>query len=530
MRKKAVVAAAKLLPVLLVVVLSALFFDFFYNSYNSTRGFVANNYSNPITAEAPTTVYFKVSQPRLRQIEAPIVGTNGETAPGGTLTVALYNAQNQLLQSETLSPKMLEELGSTYTLVPRQPLQRGQVYSLVFTSTARQQAGAYRLSIGAAESSDVQQWEWAGLQEEATPNISFIYYSFARLDFLLVLGCVLAALAAVLLPPLPKKWMKTAYHIGLALLAPLPVLYATEALNMGGLASMPLRAIVLNYLLMLCLYVVLYALTARFSAAVAGASGVILLGGVVNYFVLAFRQTVVLPTDVYGLGTAVNVLGGYRLFFSYPLLLALAVWGMLFCLALRDVVVYSGLRRRAVSAAVAMAYTLGMALVIATPGAYTSENVWLDVYRQTQRSKTNGLYLNFAMNLPYMANKKPQGYSAAALQQLALATEGFAASPAPQTDEEPYVVVIMNESFADFSIAGDTGASADPLPFLHSLAQSSAANVFVGNVVVPVYGGNTNCSEFEMLTGFSLTFVNSSNAPFSQFVVRETPSLASAMG
>ncbi|MFV0412467.1 MAG: hypothetical protein ACK5L3_04235, partial [Oscillospiraceae bacterium] len=65
MRKKAGVALAKLLPILVVVVLSALYFDFFYNSYNSTRGFVADNYSNPITAEAPTTVYFKVSQPRL---------------------------------------------------------------------------------------------------------------------------------------------------------------------------------------------------------------------------------------------------------------------------------------------------------------------------------------------------------------------------------------------------------------------------------------------------------------------------------
>lgn len=82
----------------------------------------------------------------------------------------------------------------------------------------------------------------------------------------------------------------------------------------------------------------------------------------------------------------------------------------------------------------------------------------------------------------------------------------------------------MNESWADFTRAGQLDTSEPVTPFIDSLAESGEA--VYGNTVVPVVGAGTSCSEFEALTGASYFFGLSSN-PYGFYTY---PGMASSSG
>ena len=64
------------------------------------------------------------------------------------------------------------------------------------------------------------------------------------------------------------------------------------------------------------------------------------------------------------------------------------------------------------------------------------------------------------------------------------------------------MIVIMNESFADFRKLGDIQLNQNILENWDALTE----NVVKGYVSVPIFGGWTANSEFEFLTGFSNAF------------------------
>ena len=76
------------------------------------------------------------------------------------------------------------------------------------------------------------------------------------------------------------------------------------------------------------------------------------------------------------------------------------------------------------------------------------------------------------------------------------------------------IIVIMNESLADYSMFGETGFSEDPMPYCHSLEENCAK----GGLLVSVYGGSTCNTEFEFLTGASLAFLPPSSLPYNQYM------------
>lgn len=512
-----IIVGIKCFIILLLVALACLNSSFFYGEYDTTTNFEASGYSNPITANAPLRIDFVASQPRLHQIQIEFVPS--EKTTNKSILFSLYTIDGIRLQQTEMATDDIAA-GQGHCSIPIEvKLDKNQAYYFMLESTTKNKAEAYRITLGSTETSDVQTWHWGNQQEVSSPNIHFIYWRLSRQYLVFFTGCLVVALAATLLPPLQKQWQKIAYHIFLALLSPLFLLYVTELLNFNTLQSLGLWAILLNYLLFLSLIILLYAASNRFSVAIIGTASILLLGAVINHFTLVFRKSVLIPTDLYGAGTAMDVLSGYRLSFSAPLLLALAVWVMLFYATLRNKVVLRGIRVRLVSAALAVLFTSGCAFTLTQQTLYERQGVTLDSFRQTTQSKQNGFYLNFGLNIPYLFNVAPNGYSAKNIPSL------FSSEATSDTAAQtPHIIAIMNESLADLSVVGDPGATQDPLPFIHSLAQSP--NAFVGNTVVPVYGGMTSCSEFEFLTGFSLAFGNASSAPLTQYVHQQTPSLA----
>lgn len=160
-----------------------------------------------------------------------------------------------------------------------------------------------------------------------------------------------------------------------------------------------------------------------------------------------------------------------------------------------------------------------------TTDVLARNGISVDIWNRNKGSKRNGIYLDFFMNFHYLSMEKPEGYSIDAVKNILKENEAETTSGNAKTKgEDPNVIIIMNESLADYSIldsGGNMTYNEDYLPFIHSLDE----NVIKGKCYVSVFGGQTANSEFECLTGNSLAFLPASSVPYQQYINGTTFSL-----
>ena len=526
-RKKHIAFLFKLALVLFVLILTILNAYVFYEfgDINTTEAFADEGFTDPITSDQTVRIDFTVSRNRIQRLmfrlAAPVVGKDDDLG----IQCEIQNQDGLVIQSDVFDLETIVSSIGNVIIPIRSNLEKGQTYSLYISSTQSRPGKAYRLKYGNPSHSDVEAWFMGDQEKDSFPDVDILYGRFDRVYFAMIFILLGGAAASLFLPALPKPKLKLAYHISLLLISPACVLYVTEKLNFNtSISSLKPGVLLFNYFILLAFFAIIYGISNRFSIAIISASTLLLLLAVINHFVLLFRSTVFLPGDIFGMTAAANVAKGYRFIFMSPVLQAIALWVFLICTSTRDVFIAKNKRYRIGGIAFAVLFTGLTAASVSVPDVYERAGVSLDWWRQTNASKENGFFANFAVNIPGLIVTAPSQYN----------VKNISESLTPQVESiqsdiiRPNLLVIMNESFADFSIAGDTKASEDPLKYMRTLAEDDNPRTFVGNVIVPVYGANTNCSEFEMLTGFSVLF-NNSIAPFAQYIHRETPSVASRL-
>ena len=114
--------------------------------------------------------------------------------------------------------------------------------------------------------------------------------------------------------------------------------------------------------------------------------------------------------------------------------------------------------------------------------------------------------------------------SADAAQAVAVSTDETEIALAA-TPENPNIIAIMNESYADLSILGDFKTS---IPYM-SFYQSLIPDTIHGNLSVSVLGGGTCNSEFEFLTGLTTAFLPSGVMVYQQYINDPLDSIATIL-
>lgn len=105
-------------------------------------------------------------------------------------------------------------------------------------------------------------------------------------------------------------------------------------------------------------------------------------------------------------------------------------------------------------------------------------------------------------------------------------TEQSKSTESVQDTKMPHLVVIMNESFADYSdIGAGIDFSEDCMPFIHGLTEDTIK----GTAYASIFGANTPNSEYEFLTGNTMGFLPETSVGFNVFVRGNMPSLASQL-
>ena len=144
-------------------------------------------------------------------------------------------------------------------------------------------------------------------------------------------------------------------------------------------------------------------------------------------------------------------------------------------------------------------------------------------------TRGNGLALNFGVCLKYMRVEKPEGYSEGALETL---TGGYGSDSPSVTVTDPdgatrpvNVIVVMNESFSDFTVLPGVETNRDAMPFLRSLTE----NTVRGYAYSSVFGGTTANSEYEFLTGNTTAYLPAGTVPYQMYVSDGDPTLVGQM-
>lgn len=336
-----------------------------------------------------------------------------------------------------------------------------------------------------------------------------------------------------------KRW--TRYLIGFAIV-PIISFYLMEAFEHNALAEVRQEAQWFNILIFELIAWTLYLLIGRMTTALRIELALALAFGLTNHYVMAFRSTPFVPWDLLSVRTAASVAQNYD-FTPTPRMIVVTVLFVLLMVAVR---VLRKVPRIKLPIRLGSAVLCGLALClfVNTLQQETFQNkhyLYPFLFTPAYMTKVNGMAVTFAMDLAYVAVDKPEGYSAEeaqkTLEQYGNTDNVFADDEENTNDSKnrgedannkdlPNIIVIMDEAFSDLSVVGDLETNEDYMPFMHKM-QQGADNTITGYAQVSVCGGNTANSEFEFLTGNTMSFLPSGSIPYQQYITKDTPSLAS---
>lgn len=336
-----------------------------------------------------------------------------------------------------------------------------------------------------------------------------------------------------------KRW--TQYLIGFAIV-PIISFYLMEAFEHNALAEVRQEAQWFNILIFELIAWTLYLLIGRMTTALRIELAFALAFGLTNHYVMAFRSTPFVPWDLLSVRTAASVAQNYD-FTPTPRMIMVTVLFVLLMVAVR---VLRKVPRIKLPIRLGSAVLCGLALClfVNTLQQETFQNkhyLYPFLFTPAYMTKVNGMAVTFAMDLAYVAVDKPEEYSAEeaqkTLEQYGNTDNVFADDEENTNDAKnrgedannkdlPNIIVIMDEAFSDLSVVGDLETNEDYMPFMHKM-QQGADHTITGYAQVSVCGGNTANSEFEFLTGNTMSFLPSGSIPYQQYITKDTPSLAS---
>lgn len=243
--------------------------------------------------------------------------------------------------------------------------------------------------------------------------------------------------------------------------------------------------------------------------------------GLANYFVWNFRGSPIVAADFVSIGTAKNVANQYSYTLGFDAVWSTVIAMVYMCLVM-TVGTYRGLK-------IKKRILLLISTALLTTGTYTvffhtslmkDLDITVSVWMPERDYAQNGSALSYLLTWTYYVVEKPSGYSVEAVEEL---TKDYVSdsSADDSSESKPNVIAIMNESFSDLAVDADIETTQDYMPFIHNLTE----NTVKGHLYVSVLGGNTANTEFEFLTGNSISFFPARSIPYNSYLKTKTGSL-----
>jgi len=246
--------------------------------------------------------------------------------------------------------------------------------------------------------------------------------------------------------------------------------------------------------------------------------------GIINHFITAFRGTPLVPWDIFSINVALNVLPTFTFSISFKLLLGIIAFGLaIYVLRTSH---FSSFKNSKFKITYRIVVLLGISLFIYS-FYFTNliDKFELDEnWDPKEEYHNNGLIASLFKQSRNLIINVPEGYDLNSVKKLASSID-INILEKPEGFENPNIIAIMNESFAELQTVGKFNTNKEYLPFFNSLSE----NTVKGNLHVSIFGATTPNSEWEFLTSNTMAFVPKRTVPYQQYVLRRSYSLATIL-
>ena len=344
-------------------------------------------------------------------------------------------------------------------------------------------------------------------------------FYMSALDKVIIVGCSLSGALFVLFKRKLLTAVSVVGEILIILLTPLLLFKKLEPMvnDVGNLAD---NAWLFNWLILLALFVVIYALTLNAGATVLIVGGFIYIFYLVDYFTVRFRGTPVLFSDILSAKTALGVAGEYTYVLTdtmvtgfYELFLFVSIGYFFTC--------KKGLKTRLLAGVPTLIAGIFAISLLYRSDILENMNFKNSPFLPMDSANLNGLFLNCMVNAHDSILDAPDGYSEKEVETI---IEKYTMDDEKTySDVRPNVIVVMNESFTDIDYLEVVETSEETIPFYKSLRENS----LYGTLISSILGGNTPNSEFEFLTGCTMAFLPTGMVVYQQLISDDLPTVAS---
>lgn len=246
--------------------------------------------------------------------------------------------------------------------------------------------------------------------------------------------------------------------------------------------------------------------------------------GIINHFITAFRGTPLVPWDIFSINVALNVLPTFTFSISFKLLLGIIAFGLaIYVLRTSH---FSSFKNSKFKITYRIVVLLGISLFIYS-FYFTNliDKFELDEnWDPKEEYHNNGLIASLFKQSRNLIINVPEGYDLNSVKKLASSID-INILEKPEGFENPNIIAIMNESFAELQTVGKFNTNKEYLPFFNSLSE----NTVKGNLHVSIFGATNPNSEWEFLTSNTMAFVPKRTVPYQQYVLRRSYSLATIL-
>lgn len=227
----------------------------------------------------------------------------------------------------------------------------------------------------------------------------------------------------------------------------------------------------------------------------------------INYFVYLFRGNEFIFSDLKAVSTGLSVAGNYEFVLDeragYVILLSI-----LYVALIRKL--HVTFQKRIWMSGICISLVLLCCVYIGQKTESYVTETW-----EQKGSYRNGYILNFMLSIRDSFVGEPENYS----QEAVAALEArYHETEAAETAENPTIIVVMNESYADLSVVGEYSTNMEAAPFYQSLKE----NTLKGYALSSVFGAKTPNSEWEFMTGNSMAFLPGGSVVYQQYI-SDTP-------
>ncbi len=344
------------------------------------------------------------------------------------------------------------------------------------------------------------------------------------LAFALICPFILAAVTAFRIV-IKSRLLNEIWHFAFALLLPIVTITMTECLNNIFIYNMTYLGFFGNYLVILVLFFLFFAITGRFKISYIVVNTILFSLATAHSYIVDFRGTPFLPMDFLSVTTAIGVANTYDYTPTYKVVIASLIFIFILIISIKMKTPKFTLLTKIISRTFTATFSIALLLLFFGTSIFANMGVKPDFWNQARGYRNYGFVFNFFCNTKYLYMSEPNDYNAGEIKDY---VDHVVENKEPEIDnsyKKPNIICIMNESLSDLQVLGNLTTNEDYMPFMRGLTE----NTIKGNLYVPVIGAGTSNTEFEFLTGHTTAFLPSGSNAYMLYVKNPIASLVSTL-